>query len=51
MIGFQTNIEGRVRSSARLIRLIGDLDILVLVLIITQEKGPERRTHVKISLN
>jgi hypothetical protein len=49
MIGFQTNIEGRVRSSARLIRLIRDWDILVLVLIITQGKGPEQHMHVEIS--
>jgi hypothetical protein len=51
VIGFQTNIEGGDRSSAQLIRFIGDLDILVLVPIITQGKGLERRTDVKISFN
>jgi hypothetical protein len=49
MIRFQTNIEGRVRGSTQLIRIIGDLNILVLVLISIQGKGPEWCTHVKIS--
>jgi len=51
VIGFQTNMEGRDRSSARLIGFIGDLAILALVPIIIQGKGPERRMHVKISFN
>jgi hypothetical protein len=49
MIGFQTNIEGRIRGSAQPIRLIENLDILVLVPISTQGKGPEWHTHIKVS--